>query len=278
MERDLAGLSRRLLPLQKRLGERGFSEILIGGSAAVGILDSVWHGDELNLRDLDVYLIFGRKMEKSDAVALAAWLTLPELGALDEAGVTTHVRTNPALGLPERFQYLAGWGMNFVKGASILDLTVYHSADEILLNGIFTSDMIKVRLGAESLEELARTQLATGTLPDLMARGVIRDEHGGYLAWRQKQPKILHWQEIERDPAVQSLRVVRGLLRYGMDRVPSEIARPFQDLARQGKEYDRARWATGLARLQEGASASTALAMVREIGFGWVLEADGVSS
>ncbi len=267
MERDVPNLSRRLAPLQERLRARGFEEILIGGSAALGILDVVWHGAPLNLRDLDVYLIFGRKMERAEAVTLAQWLSVPEIGTLDAAGVTTHIRTNPKLPVPARFSYLAGWGMNFVKNDSILDLTVYHSIEEISLNGIFSSDTIKLRLAGTSLETLARDTIAEGSWEALRAAGVIKDDEGGYEAWRNKRPALLRWQEVERDPAVQSLRVVRSLQRYGLSHVPREIAEPFRRLAALKKPHDVSRWNSGLARLGEDGKEANALAMLRELGF-----------
>ncbi len=270
MQNDLIALSRRLDPLQERLAERGFDELFVGGSASIGILDAVWEKKPLSLRDLDVYLIYGKQVSEAEARDLAAFLEGPEVGTLDHAGVTTHIRANPRLPASERYNYLAGWGMNFVKDGNVLDLTVYHSRAEIPLNGIFSSDTVKIRLEDMSLEEAVR-EIVRGTLDNLIERKIIRDEAGGYEDWRKREPRVIRWIEVERDPAVQALRVARGLIRYGLTTVPDDIREPFQKLAEDRKPHDKKRWATALKRLEQDGQAAIALPMVRAMGFGWLL-------
>lgn len=272
MAKDIAALSRRIAPLQEKLADRGFDEILLGGSASIGVLDLVWEGKPLALRDIDVYLVWGKQVAEDDAKDLARYLEGPEVGALDCAGVTTHVRANPRAPGPEKYRYLAGWGMNFVREGSILDLTVYHSQSEIPLNGIFSSDTVKLRLAGVTLEELVEREIRKHSLEELIRRKIVRDEAGGYEDWRKREPRLIRWIEVERDPAVQAIRVARGLLRYGLTQVPDAIAEPFRRLAAERRPYDETRWRSGLARMAADGQTSLGHALLRQLGFDWLLE------
>jgi len=268
MNERLEQLSEWIGEAQKILSEEfGIPEVYIGGASSISILDHVWHREPLVLRDLDLYVVHGKPVDKDQALKIAARLETPKIGKLAPAGVTPHFRCNPALPMPERNSYLTGWGLDFLRGNDVMDITLNHSRDELSLNGIFSCDMVKIRLMAgQSLVETIRDELLKFSYTELVAKGTLYDEHEGYPAWRSREPRVINWHEVERDPIVQSVRVARSLGKHGLDRVPSEIVRFVRPRIERRPEYDRTKLRVALQRVENDPRSFAERHMLSQMG------------
>ncbi len=270
MSSKLEDLSQWLWELQTKL-KRDFEieEIYIGGASSVAILDHVWFRSPVILRDLDIYVVCGQKVDKGYAEIMAMTVQSDSLGMLDPVGVTPHIRGNPEKPSPERENYLAGWGFNLFKGQSSMDVTLYHSESEMPLNGIFNFDMIKLRLRTDqSLADFARAELSQFSYEELLVRKAVQDPHGGYLSWKKKEPKVVNWHEVDRDPIVQAVRVVRSLGKLGCGNVPSEIVRHVRPQIEKRTGYDKAKLEAALGRVEKDPRVRAERRMLLEVGLG----------
>lgn len=199
-------LSGWLASLQCVFASAGYPEVYIGGGSARDVLDHLYHRAPLSMRDLDLYLLQGRPVVPADVQHIAARVVCQRLAGGDPDRIRHKTRANPALPLPARNAYVTGYGVHLdAPGLPILSLGVLHSRDDLALNGLFDIDTINLclplgaRLGLEPVE--------------------IIDPHGGYTAWRERRPQIVHWAEVQRCYVRHSLRIARGFARAGLDRL-----------------------------------------------------------
>lgn len=268
MNSELKKLSEKMKALQAALREFGVEEFFIGGASSIALLDHVWYRADLVMRDLDIYVVRGQKVDESWARALAARLESKELGALASSGVTPHIRGNPHLAAPDRYHYQSGWGFDLLHSDVSFDLTLYHSEAEISLNGLFDCDMVKIRMRTDqSLRDLITEELNRFSYDALMVKGVIYDPHGGYASWKAREANLKSWHEVERDPVVQTVRVVRTLGKLGYRHVPAEIMRRLRPQIERRPEYSREKLEKALRRVENDPWVTEEKRMLRELGF-----------
>lgn len=225
----LAWLSDWLSPLQEILLRRGYQTLYIGGSSAREILDAIFFGAPLSLRDLDVYLLKYGAVQASDVEALCRDITaakLAEVGPLREKR-----RANPRLSKEACYQYLAGFGAHlYAKNKPILSLGVLHYPSDLLLNGLFDIDTTFLVVDASKRFSLYQEQVSLYQNSDepLCHSGLFLDPHQGYLAWRKRSPKIVHWEEVERSYARSALRMVRSLAKASVLTLPPALQKEYQ--------------------------------------------------
>lgn len=268
MGHELNALSDLLWELQQKLRKRfGIREIFIGGASSIAILDHVWHFDPLTLRDLDIYVIRGEAVDRDYAESVAAALQSEKLGVLAPAGVTPHIRGNPALPFPECNHYQSGWGFDLLRPGHTVDVTLYHSEADVPLNGIFSLDMVKLQLLTDqSLVDRVTAELRRYSYESLLVRQVIRDPHGGYADWRKRRPKVINWHEIDRDCVVSSVRVVRTLGKLGCENVPSEILRYLRPRLERRPQFSSEKFAVALERVKSDSASVVEKRMLRQVG------------
>jgi len=268
MSDELVRLSDLLWELQLKLRKHfGVQEILVGGASSLAILDHVWHREPIALRDLDVYVVRGTNVDREYAQAMAEALQSERLGSLHADGVTPHVRGNPALPFPERDNYQSGWGFDLVRGPQTVDMTLYHSENEVPLNGIFSFDMVKLRLLTDQpLVDCVRSELRRFSYEQLLVSGVLRDLHGGYSDWRKKMPRVVNWYEIERDCVLSSVRVVRSLGKIGCENVPPDIVRFLRPRLERRPQFNAKKFAAALERMKADPTVVVEKRMLKQVG------------
>ena len=199
---DVLALSEWLAPLQAILLRHGYRRLHIGGSSAREILDHLRFGVDLALRDLDVYLLKHATVRAADLHALCD--DVRELGLATIGPVREKRRATPS-----GADRVVGAGVHlFSRGRPILSLGVLHHPTDLALNGLFDVDTILLAVDNDQPFRL----------------GPVLDPHGGYRAWRERRPRIVHWAEVERCFARNAFRIVRTLAKASLLHVPPELA------------------------------------------------------
>lgn len=265
---DLIRISNRLAAIQSILfAEYGVATIHIGAGSSLAILDHCLEGKELVMRDLDVFVCLGSEMTEAIAFEMGRKLQSPEAGRFSEHDVRPRRRANPDLPLPEAFNYNAGFGFFLIDDRdAILDLTVFHTHDDMLLNGIMNIDKVRIRLDhrVALVEQLA--PLFDSTAPDFQAAG-IDDPHGGYRSWQAGTAELANEFDVRRAPLQTILRIIRSFAKFS---VPSISKATRDQLGRllDGSDDDSVAFHTirGLIKMLSDRNAVWELKLLRELG------------
>lgn len=202
----LRPLAHWLAALQRVFQAEGYTALYIGGGSAREILDHLHHREPLAMRDLDLYLLRGRRAEIADLRRVVGRLVDQGLVAGGAMRVRRKIRANPALPLPARDRHVIGYGVHLVApGLPILSLGVLHGLGDLALNGLFDVDTINLRLGIT--DRLGEDPVS------------VLDPHGGYAAWRAHAPQVVHWAEVQRCYIRHGLRIARCFGRAGHERL-----------------------------------------------------------
>ncbi|MDC0672296.1 hypothetical protein [Nannocystis radixulma] len=224
-------LSDWLAPIQQSLVRRGYPRTYLGGSSARELLDCILFDEPLALRDIDLYLV--RDGSSGDLRSLCRDV---EQGGHARVGrIREKRRANPDLPGDACYQHVVGEGAHLhAKGRPILSLNVLHRRGDLALNGLF--DVDTTFLCIDNHQPLAEYALLAARHREdpggLHAAGLILDPHHGYLAWRNKAPAIVHWQEVARCPAQQAFRMVRTLAKASRHCVPPDLLRGYEKIRR----------------------------------------------
>src|SRR5687768_12197790 len=133
----------------------GLTKLAIGGGSAPALLDHLFSGTALRMRDLDLVLIADRPVEESLARAIGEALDSPEMRFL------------PRYVYPRRRSrehckelWVAGWGLIWdVRGVEV-DLSIFHDEDSLNLNGLMNVDRVRIPFSADmSLNTIAAEML-----------------------------------------------------------------------------------------------------------------------
>lgn len=206
----LEGLTRWLAPMQRVFRARGYPLVFIGGGSARAVLDHVTHGAPLRLRDLDLFLVRGHRVEASELDALAGALEASGCAQRASAGVRLKRRANPALPKPARDAYVAGLGVHMrAPGRPLLSMSVLHRKRDLALNGLLDIDTIALRVPNHTTLSAWSAGLPVASHTRAW-RARVWDRYGGYAAWRAGRPRVVHWAEVERSPARQAVRLARS--------------------------------------------------------------------
>lgn len=204
--------------MQEVLLRHGYRRLYIGGSSSREILDHIFFGAGIALRDLDVYLLKHATVHAEDISVLCD--DMRGLGFVGIGPLREKRRANPALQGAARYQYLAGYGVHlFSHEDPILSLGVLHDGSDLALNGLFDIDTTLLVVDNDRPFHRYATQVARERRSNL-----VLDPHDGYRAWRQRSPQVVHWTEVERCFARNSFRLVRGLAKASRLRLPTRLA------------------------------------------------------
>jgi hypothetical protein len=199
---NVRDLAEWLAPLQEVLLRHGYRRLHVGGSSAREILDHVRFGADLALRDLDVYAVKHATAHAADLHALCA--DLRDLWPATTGPVREKCRAT-ASGAAR----VVGAGVHlFSRGRPILSLGVLHHPADLALNGLFDVDTVLLAVDNDRP----------------FHPGLVLDPHGGYRAWRERRPRIVHWTEVERCHARNAFRIVRTLAKASLPHVPPDLA------------------------------------------------------
>lgn len=262
---ELAALSRRVREVQEGLWKRyGIARVHIVGGGARAILDHLYAGKPLKMRDLDVFVPAGRKVDAAFVSEIGRELASPGLGRFIREELRSRPRANPALSAPERYAYVAGYGSFFDLDGSILDLSLFHSDKDLELNGLADADCIRIILShEEDLAAWARRSRGRSAA-ELVREGGLADPFGGYEAWLKGEMRIVHWDELERDGVNAAIRLTRLYAKRGA-RFPQEDAgRVRAILAKSG--MDKLQFTRNLLKLLDDPAPAPQLRMLASLG------------
>lgn len=264
----LTRVSDRLTALQARLfAGYGISTIYIGAGSSLAVLDHCLDGKDLVMRDLDIFACLGKEMTESTAFEMGRSLESAEIGRFSAHDVRPRRRGNPNLPLPEAFDYNAGYGFFMLDEAdAILDLTVFHTEEDMLLNGIMNVDKVRIRLdvGTSLVEQLAPLfEMGVGGLGEIG----LEDPHGGYRCWRAGTAELANEFDVRRAPLQTILRIIRTFAKFPKPSISGRTCDQLRRLMADSEDNSVAfHTIRGLIKMLNDRNAVWELKLLRDLG------------
>lgn len=273
---DFEKLNRTLSHFQKEIADRfGIKDVYIGGGSARAILDHIYFGKPLEMRDLDIFIVADRPVDFDYAKSIGSALGGEELGRFSEENLRPRPRSNPALPIPQRYEYNAGYGFFFIdeqtkKKSAIFDLSIYHTPNDLKLNGILDFDTIMIKLDSkQDLSSWARSlEVNQQLIPanQLHQSKKIVDPNGGYDSWTARRVKIENWDQIVREPGQVTIRLARSLGKIGATEFTPEDAAKLRTLLQADKTNNHLQFVRNLLKLFEDPTAAVELKILASVG------------
>lgn len=217
----------------KLRNEFGLTRLGIGGASAPAILDHLFGGTALRMRDFDLILVADRPVEQELARQIGQSLDCPELRFLPR-----YVYPRPR-SRGESKLWIAGWGLIWDAEGVEVDLSIFHDDEAHDLNGLMNVDRICIPLGPDtSLNDISAQMLQAGSADAAIASGLVHDPCGGYASWVHRSPAIVAWNAIHASPIECSIRIIRACAnKLHLGHLHPELADPLRAAILQG--YDR---------------------------------------
>lgn len=258
-------LSAILATVASELRQRfGLTRLAIGGGSAPALLDHLFSGTALRMRDLDLVLIADRPVEEELARAIGEALHSPEMRFLPRYVYPRRRSRENCSNL-----WVAGWGVIWdVRGVEV-DLSIFHDAQALDLNGLMNVDRIRIPFGTDaSLNEIAAKMLMAGSPEKAIAAGLVEDPAGGYFGWTHRSPSIVAWNAILASPIECAIRIVRACAhKLHLSHLRPELADPLQyAIARSPDNGDRFIRVRSLVKLFHDDRVGAELEMLHELG------------
>jgi len=208
----------------------GLTKLFIGGASAPALLDHLFSGSALRMRDFDLILAADRIVEQDLARSIGEAIDCPELTFLPRY-VYPRARSRGDHDL-----WHAGWGVIWDAHGVEVDLSIFHDEAALELNGLMNVDRILIPLPPEqSLNEIAAKMLIAGSAEAMVEAGLVHDPCGGYAGWVHRAPAIVAWQAIHASPIESSIRIVRACAnKLHLTHLHSELADPLRAAVVQG--------------------------------------------
>lgn len=241
----------------------GLTKLAVGGGSAPALLDHLFSGSALRMRDFDLVLVADRPVDKELAVRIGEALDSPDLRFLPRY-VYPRRRSR---GEPEL--WLAGWGCLWDVHGTEVDLSIFHDDAALDLNGLMNVDRIRIPLPAHtSLNGVAAEMLTAGSADAAIRAGLACDPCNGYESWVDRSPRIVAWSAIRASPIECSVRIVRTCAsKLLISRLPPEMADPVRDIIAEGHERgDRFIRVRTLVKLLHDDRAGAELEMMHDLG------------
>jgi hypothetical protein len=242
----------------------GLTQLAIGGGSAPALLDHLFSGSALRMRDLDLVLIANQPVEEELARRVGQALDSPEMRFL------------PRYVYPRRRSrgedtplWVAGWGLIWDVGGVEVDLSIFHDGPALELNGLMNVDRILIPFGTNmSLNKIAAAMLMAGSSEAAMEAGLIHDPCGGYAGWLHRAPAIVAWNAILASPVECAIRIVRACAqKLHLGHLRAELADPLRAAILQGYEQgDRFIRVRSLVKLFHDDRVGVELEMLHELG------------
>jgi hypothetical protein len=257
-------LSSILASVSTALRDRfGLTRLFIGGGSAPALLDHLFSGTALRMRDLDMILIADRPVDQDLARKIGEALDSPELRFLPRY-VYPRRRTRS-----EREPVVAGWGLLWDAQGVEVDLSIFHDDAALELNGLMNIDRILIPITPEkTLNEIAAGLLIGESAEAAIMTGLVRDLCGGYASWIHRAPAIVAWNAIHAAPIECSMRIVRACAsKLHLGHLHAELADPLRAAILWGHERgDRFLRVRGIVKLFHDDRAGAELEMMHALG------------
>ena len=162
----------------------GFNRVWIGGGSAPALLDHLFGGNALRMRDFDLVMVAERPVDETLARQIGEAVDSPDLQFLPRY---VYPRQRSRCG---EQPWLAGWGVLWSAHGVEVDLSIFHDHTALELNGLLNIDRIRIPLPADvTFDDIAATMLSTGGAQRAIACGLPRilaaDIRAGSTARRQ---------------------------------------------------------------------------------------------
>jgi hypothetical protein len=241
----------------------GLTRLAIGGGSAPALLDHLFSGTALRMRDLDLILIAERPVDQELARAIGEAVDSPELTFLPRY-IYPRRRTRS-----EREPVVAGWGTLWDAQGVEVDLSIFHDEAALELNGLMNIDRILIPITPDkSLLEIAAALLLGGTAEAGVLQGLVKDPCGGYASWVHRSPAIVAWNAIHAAPIEASMRIIRACSsKLHLGHLRAELADPLRAAILWGHERgDRFLRVRGIVKLFHDERAGAELEMLHSLG------------
>ncbi len=210
----------------------GLTRLYVGGASAPALLDHLFAGAALRMRDFDMFVVADRPVDRELAQGIGEALDSAELRFLPKY-VYARRRTHSA-----REPVVAGWGVVWDAQSLEADLSIFHDDTALELNGLMNVDRIFIPLPPDkTFNEVAAAILTTGSAEAAIAAGLVEDRCGGYASWVHRSPAIVAWNDIHASPIDRATRIVRTCVnKLHLARLHPEIADPLRAAILWGHE------------------------------------------
>lgn len=214
------------------LRNHGFTRLYVGGASAPALLDHIFGGAALRMRDFDMFVVADRAVDEELARRVGAALDSPALRFLPKY-VYARRRIHSA-----REPVVAGWGVVWDAHSLEADLSIFHDDSALELNGLMNVDRIFIPLPPDkTFNDVAGAILMTGSPEAAIAAGLVEDRCGGYASWVHRSPAIVAWNDIHASPIDRATRIVRTCVnKLHLARLHPEIADPLRAAILWGHE------------------------------------------
>jgi hypothetical protein len=241
----------------------GLTRLAIGGSSAPALLDHLFSGSALRMRDLDLIVVAERPVEEELLRSIGAAVDGADLRFLPRY-VYPRLRARA-----DQELYAAGWGLIWDAQGMEVDLSIFHDDAALSLNGLMNVDRILIPFDAQSsLNETAARMLTCGSAEVALKAGLFDDPCGGYASWVHRSPVIVAWDAIHASPIECAIRIVRACAnKLHLNHLHAEVADPLQTALIRGHERgDRFLRVRNLVKLFHDDRAGAELEMLHSLG------------
>ncbi|HYI12126.1 MAG TPA: hypothetical protein VEK57_23940 [Thermoanaerobaculia bacterium] len=241
----------------------GLTKLSVGGGSAPALLDHIFSGTALRMRDFDMVLVADQIVEEDLARRIGEALDSPSMRFLPRY---VYPRRRSC---SERDLWTAGWGLIWDAQGMEVDLSIFHDGPALDLNGLMNVDRIRIPLDADtSLNQIAARMLEAGSAEAAMVAGLVEDPCGGYASWNHRSPVIVAWHAILASPIECAIRIVRACAnKFHLSHLHPELGDPLRAAILQGHERgDRFVRVRSIVKLFHDDRAGVELEMMHEVG------------
>jgi hypothetical protein len=241
----------------------GLTRLAIGGSSAPALLDHLFSGSALKMRDFDLIVVAERTADEELLRSIGAALDGTDLRFLPRY-VYPRLRARS-----DHELHMAGWGLIWDAQGMEVDLSIFHDDAALTLNGLMNVDRILIPFGVEtSLNEIAARMLTCGSAEAALEAGLFDDACGGYASWVHRSPVIVAWDAIHASPIECAIRIVRACAnKLHLHHLHAEVADPLHAaLIRGHQRGDRFVRVRNLVKLFHDDRAGAELEMLHALG------------
>lgn len=241
----------------------GLTRLAVGGASAPAMLDHLFTGSALRMRDFDLILVADRPVDQDLARSIGEAIDNPELRFLPR-----YVYPRPRSRGEENL-WIAGWGLIWDSQGVEVDLSIFHDDTALNLNGLMNVDRVLIPFGADaSLNETAARMLTAGSAEAALAAGLFEDPCGGYASWTHRAPVIVAWDAIHASPIECAIRIVRACAnKLHLGHLNAELADPLRAAILRGHARgDRFLRVRNLVKLLHDERAGAELEMLHALG------------
>ncbi|HEX2834192.1 MAG TPA: hypothetical protein VHW00_14375 [Thermoanaerobaculia bacterium] len=241
----------------------GLTKLFIGGGSAPALLDHLYSGTALRMRDLDLILVADRAVDQELAHRIGEAADTPDLRFLPRY-IYPRRRTRS-----EREPVVAGWGVIWDARGTEIDLSIFHDERALELNGLMNIDRILIPLPPEKTLNQIAAELLLSDGPEMaIMHGLVHDACGGYASWGHRSPAIVAWNAIHAAPIECSMRIVRACAsKLHLGHLHPELADPLRAAILWGHERgDRFLRVRSIVKLFHDDRAGAELEMMHALG------------